>query len=309
MGSKFEQILRTFKSSKDELKTLYMNLFRLQLRIIIKRKTIIEKECPDNPNIKNLVDIFNRKIEALLKIMEAQNEMEGDEKNPFDNAFVEFKSSKETLDNKLIELTETAKTSQRSLISHRTTLQKIENKLQFLQRRNEPLALTGIDELIEKWTAFTNPLYRGAIDVLKQYESHITASKAEQERFEKMKEEQEQVVENYKQHFVDQNLQKVKDFSKDVLKRYEDELENIKTKRESIQAQLKILYDVLEQGAALNKFKELQDSDLNTCEKQFVKYLDNKLNDFRDSLLTFNKVLSDEKKTRKHYPVVVVRRR
>ena len=296
MGSKFEQILRSFKSSKDELKTLNMNLFRLQLRIIIKRKTIIEKECPDNPNIKSLVDIFNRKIEALLKIMEAQNEMEGDEKNPFDNAFVEFKSSKETLDNKLIELTETAKTSQRSLISHRTTLQKIESKLEFLQKRNEPLASTGIDELIKKWTAFTNPLYRGAIDVLKHYELHITESKKEEERFEKMKEEQEQVVENYKQNFVDQNLQKVKDFSKDVLKRYEDELENIKTKRESIQAQLKILYDVLEQGAALNKFKELQDSDHNTCEKQFVKYLDNKLNDFRNSLLTFNKVLSDEKR-------------
>ena len=296
MGSKFEQILRTFKSSKDELKTLNMNLFRLQLRIIIKRKTIIEKECPDNPNIKSLVDIFNRKIEALLKIMEAQNEMEGDEKNPFDNAFVEFKSSKETLDNKLIELTEIAKTSQRSLISHKTTLQKIESKLEFLQKRNEPLASTGIDELIKKWTAFTNPLYRGAIDVLKHYESHITESKKEEERFEKMKEEQEQVVENYKQNFVDQNLQKVKDFSKDVLKRYKDELENIKTKRESIQAQLKILYDVLEQGAALNKFKELQESDHNTCEKQFVKYLDNKLNDFRNSLLTFNKVLSDEKR-------------
>jgi len=139
MGSKFEQILRSFKSSKDELKTLNMNLFRLQLRIIIKRKTIIKKECPDNPNIKSRVNIFNRKIEALLKIMEAQNEMEGDEKNPFDNAFVEFKSSKETLDNKLIELTEIAKTSHRSLISHKTTLQKIESKLEFLQKRNEPL--------------------------------------------------------------------------------------------------------------------------------------------------------------------------
>ena len=57
--------------------------------------------------------------------MEAQNEMEGDEKNPFDNTFIEFKSSKETLDKKLIELTEIAKTSQRSLISHKTTLQKL----------------------------------------------------------------------------------------------------------------------------------------------------------------------------------------
>ena len=298
-SSKFEYLLSNFKSSEDEIKNLNTNIFKLQLRIILKKKTIIESECPDNPNIKSLVDIFNRKIEALLKIMEAQNDMEGDEKNPFENAFIQFKSTNETLDKKLIEITEIAKTSQKSLGSHKMTLEKIENKIEFLKKRNKPLIRTDIDEIIDKWTSFTNPVYRGAIDVLKRYEWHITESKKEEERLETSKEEQEQLVENYKKNFVDENLQKVKDFSKDVLKKYNDELENTTTKKKLLRAELSTIFEDLSQDTAINKFKEFKESDSDTCEKQFMKYLENKLNDFRNNLLAFNKVLSDEKRLEK----------
>ena len=71
-----------------------MNLFKLQLHIILKRKVIIERECPDDPNIKDIINLFNRKIEALLKIMHSQYEMEGDENNPLNNSFIELRDKK-----------------------------------------------------------------------------------------------------------------------------------------------------------------------------------------------------------------------
>ena len=136
-SSKFEYLLSNFKSSEDEIKNLNTNIFKLQLRIILKKKTIIESECPDNPNIKSLVDIFNRKIEALLKIMEAQNEMEGDEKNPFESAFIQFHSTNPDIDHKLYELTDLAKTLQKTLESYKLTLRKIQSTLQSYEQRAE----------------------------------------------------------------------------------------------------------------------------------------------------------------------------
>ena len=106
-----------------------------------------------------------------------QNEMEGDKKNQFENTFIQLKSLNKTLDKKFIEITELAKTSQKSLRWHKMTLNKIENKLDFLTKRNKPLLQTDINELIKKWTSFTKPVYRVAIDVLKQYEWHVTESK------------------------------------------------------------------------------------------------------------------------------------
>ena len=94
MGEQFEKILMNFKTAKDELLTLKMNLFKLQLHIILKRKVIIERECPDDPNIKDIINLFNRKIEALLKIMHSQYEMEGDENNPLNNSFIELRDKK-----------------------------------------------------------------------------------------------------------------------------------------------------------------------------------------------------------------------
>ena len=69
------EVLALFKKNKKN-KKLLLNLFRLQLRIILRRKKVIQQECPDDPDIKSLVDIFNLKIEALLKILEAQSDME-----------------------------------------------------------------------------------------------------------------------------------------------------------------------------------------------------------------------------------------
>jgi hypothetical protein len=55
--------LESFKVSDQSINNsvdlLKLNLFRLQLRIVLKRKLIIQKECPDNPNIKRLIKIFN----------------------------------------------------------------------------------------------------------------------------------------------------------------------------------------------------------------------------------------------------------
>ena len=94
MGENFEKILSNFKNEKDELLALKMNFFKLQLHIILKRKVIIERECPDNPNIKDIIKLFNRKIEALLKILHSQYEMEGDENNPLKNSYIELKDKK-----------------------------------------------------------------------------------------------------------------------------------------------------------------------------------------------------------------------
>ena len=87
-GPQFEQIIAQYRSSRNELLALRINLFRLQLRVILRRRIIIEIDCPDNPNIQILIQIFNRKIQSILNILEAQHEMEGDENDPRTNAFI-----------------------------------------------------------------------------------------------------------------------------------------------------------------------------------------------------------------------------
>ena len=67
--------------------TVLRNLFRLQLRIILRRKVVIDRNCPDNPDVRTLVDMFNRKIEALLNLADAQTAMENNQ------AYVEFRDT------------------------------------------------------------------------------------------------------------------------------------------------------------------------------------------------------------------------
>ena len=64
----------------DSINVYRRNMFNLQLRIIVRKKLIIENELQKLPNIKALIDLFNQKLEALLKIEDAQREMEEQKK-------------------------------------------------------------------------------------------------------------------------------------------------------------------------------------------------------------------------------------
>ena len=64
----------------DSINVYRRNMFNLQLRIIVRKKLIIENELQKLPNIKALIDLFNQKLEALLKIEDAQHEMEEQKK-------------------------------------------------------------------------------------------------------------------------------------------------------------------------------------------------------------------------------------
>ena len=63
-----------------EFDAMRTTLFRIQLRIVLRKKIKIEVECPDNPNIKRIIQLYNQKLEALLRLLEQQNKMDNEEK-------------------------------------------------------------------------------------------------------------------------------------------------------------------------------------------------------------------------------------
>ena len=71
-----KQNLFTEPNFTDSINVYHRNMFKLQLRIIVRKKIIIENEIKKSPKIKALIDLFNQKIEALLDILDAQRDME-----------------------------------------------------------------------------------------------------------------------------------------------------------------------------------------------------------------------------------------
>ena len=77
----FEAQLLETNGNYDELSRMRITLIRIQLRVVLRKKVIIEVECPDNPNFKRIIEIYNKKLEALLNLLEEQNKM--DQANQF----------------------------------------------------------------------------------------------------------------------------------------------------------------------------------------------------------------------------------
>ena len=228
--------------------------------------------------------------------MEAQNEMEGDEKNPFDSAFIQFHSTNPDIDHKLYELTDLAKTLQKTLESYKLTLRKIQSMLQSYELRAESFKLQEVQGLIEKWKKSSVPVFHSYVSSLEKYESEINDFKKETEQLQRSIEQQEELITQYQETTVKEKLKSVEDFSKSVKDKYAADLEDITNKIDLAKEDLALLFTSLEQENVINKYKELKEGGERTYHTQFDTYLLKKLTEFNEKLRIFQKLKYNENK-------------
>ena len=278
--------LESFKVSDQSINNsvdlLKLNLFRLQLRIVLKRKLIIQKECPDNPNIKRLIEIFNSKIEALVKLVDAQNEMEGDIDNPLASAYIEMvdEANITTQIYKQSELYRTAKNTLRDMTSNKERLEKIitdnKTRCKIMNELN-----TFHQNLRLKWTdaKFQQSLER-IHDYKKEYEQCVSETNRLQLELNKNDETLKHFT-TVKYHSIEDKLKKMMESAK---KDFETSKAVLERNNQAINEELKLIFSSVTPITINKDFETIhakiastpgQQANIKTCSDEFnQKYLD-----------------------------------
>ena len=186
------------KAINESVDSLKMNIFRLQLKIIVKRKHIIQQECPDNPNIKRLIEIFNRKIEALINVVDAQNDMEGDPNDPLSNAYMEIKDDSNITNQiyKQSELVRTAKNNMNDLNLTKTYYENVHKGT--TAKCNMLHELYKLDTALRtNWTE-KGPQYHTSIQRIKDYKQDMIQCQMELKTLEETMKLHDQTLNRFK---------------------------------------------------------------------------------------------------------------
>ena len=278
--------LESFKVSDQSINNsvdlLKLNLFRLQLRIVLKRKLIIQKECPDNPNIKRLIEIFNSKIEALVKLVDAQNEMEGDIDNPLASAYIEMvdESNITTQIYKQSELYRTAKNTLRDMTSNKERLEKIitDNKTR-CKIMNE---LNTFHQNLH--LKLTDAKFHQSLERIRDYKKEYEQCVSETNRLQLELNKNDETLKHFttvKYHSIEDKLKKMMESAK---KDFETSKAVLERNNQAINEELKLIFSSVTPITINKDFETIhakiastpgQQANIKTCSDEFnQKYLD-----------------------------------